>query len=466
MSAEKSCPDAEQLLAMLDSTLSNIEQTKTQHHVDQCPACQSRLENLLEHDLDPDVSWSRLGDDLGETATQLDGPLDQVIADLKSSHWDDETRVEHIPEETPIDFLDPSQQADSMGRLGTYEISEVVGRGGMGVVLKGYDAKLQRVVAVKVLAPELAGNPTARKRFLREAQAAAAVSHDHVVSIYAVDQGKLPYIVMELIDGQSLQEKIDGQGHLELKEILRIGMQIAEGLAAAHKQGLIHRDIKPSNILLENGVERVKITDFGLARAVDDIGITRTGEVAGTPQYMSPEQAQSEPVDQRSDLFSLGSVLYAMCTGRSPFRADNMMAVLRRVCDDTPRSVREVNPDIPEYLEQIINRLLAKNPDDRFQTAQEVSDLLSRFLAHAQDPLSTPLPEMIPVVTPARNGYKPRRRGWLVGAGVLGVLFCSLGLTEATGYTKFATTVIRIVTGGMRANWKRRIILLWYCIAF
>ena len=169
-----------------------------------------------------------------------------------------------------------------------------------------------------------------------------------------------------------------------MKEILRIGSQIAHGLAAAHKQGLIHRDVKPANILLENGVERVKITDFGLARAVDDLSVTRTGEVAGTPQYMSPEQGQGMHVDHRSDLFSLGSVLYAMCTGRPPFRGNNPLAIIRKVVDETPRPIREVNPDIPDWLCAIIDRLLAKDPEDRYQTAAEVANELEESLARLQ----------------------------------------------------------------------------------
>ena len=235
------------------------------------------------------------------------------------------------PDKVPLDFLRPSDQPGCLGTLGPYQIIDVIGRGGMGIVLRALDAKLNRIVAVKVLAPELAANPNARRRFLREAQAAAAVSHPHVVTIHAVDEDKLPYLVMECIVGQSLQEKLDRIGALRLTEILRIGRQVAEGLAAAHEQGLIHRDIKPANILLENGVERVKITDFGLARAVDDVAITRPGKVSGTPQYMSPEQARGERVDHRSDLFSLGCVLYAMCTGAPPFRGDSLPAVIKRL---------------------------------------------------------------------------------------------------------------------------------------
>src|SRR5262249_45218661 len=148
------------------------------------------------------------------------------------------------------------------------------------------------------------------------------VTHDNVIAIHAVeDSGPVPYLVMQYLDGKTLQAKLDGGGSLPLREILRIGLQIADGLAAAHRQGLVHPDVKPANILLENGIERVKITDFGLARAVDDASLTQSGVVAGTPAYMSPEQARGERVDHRSDLFSLGSVLYALCTGHPPFRA-------------------------------------------------------------------------------------------------------------------------------------------------
>src|SRR5205807_415076 len=182
----------------------------------------------------------------------------------------------------------------------------------------------------------------------------------------------LPYLVMSFVAGRSLQERIDAEGPLGVKEIVRIGMQAASGLAAAHAQGLVHRDVKPANILLENGVERVRLTDFGLARAVDDASLTQSGVIAGTPPYMSPEQAQGEAVDHRTDLFSLGSTLYAMCTGHAPFRADSAMAVLRRVCDEQPRPVRAVNPDVPGWLADIIGKLHAKEPAQRFQTAAEV----------------------------------------------------------------------------------------------
>ena len=370
------------------------------------------------------------------------------------------TGTKTVPQigDTNLEFLQPSDDPQSLGRLDQYEILDVVGRGGMGLVLKARDTELNRIVAVKVLAPELASNATGRMRFGREAQAAAAVSHDHVVPIFAVkdkdgnEQSDLPYLVMEYVDGQSLQQKIDGDGPLELKEILRIGQQVAAGLSAAHLQGLIHRDVKPSNVLLQNGVQRVKITDFGLARAVDDVGITRTGEVAGTPQYMSPEQAQGHALDPRSDLFSLGSVMYAMCTGRGPFRADTAVASLRRVCDDTPRPIREINPDVPIWLVNVIDCLLEKDPQHRYQSAEEVSELLSKCLSRLQEVGPTSMPGIV-IPSKHRPAQRPRSRQqdargkWVVAAMLLLALGMTFSVTEATGVTDFSGTVIRLVTG-------------------
>src|SRR5262249_542438 len=215
-----------------------------------------------------------------------------------------------------------------------------------------------------------------------------------------------------------LQERIDRAGPLELKEILRIGHQTACGLAAAHAQGIVHRDIKPANILLENGIERVKLTDFGLARTVDDASVTQSGVIAGTPLFMSPEQAAGESVDHRSDLFSLGSVLYMMCTGHAPFRASGTMAVMKRVIEDPVRPVRESNLEIPDWLEAVIANVHAKKPADRFQSANEVAQLLEQHLAHLQQPGQVPMPARVEPPPVA----KPAHRGWwaaLLGAALL-----------------------------------------------
>src|SRR5262245_19144559 len=329
----------DRLRSFVDDRLSPEQQAELANHLDDCGSCQRALERL--------AASRRLWNHLRRLRRPTDG------SDLGFEHdrgaGRPSTGARPAVAES-LAFLGPSDNPAHLGRIGPYEVTDLLGQGGMGLILKATDPALNRVVAIKVLAPQLAASGAARKRFAREARAAAAVVHEHVVAIYTVDadpRSGLPYLVMPYLAGRSLQERIDQNGPLETKEVLRIGMQAALGLAAAHAQGLVHRDIKPSNILLENGVELVKLTDFGLARAVDDARITQSGVVPGTPQYMSPEQARDGTIDHRADLFSLGSVLYAMCTGHPPFRAETALAVLRRVTDERPRPVREVNPEVP-----------------------------------------------------------------------------------------------------------------------
>ena len=429
-SSTTSCPDAATLRALLDGTLPEAQQGTTQAHVDRCPTCEAALRQMTAGG----ESWIGMVEKLkgsGEEDPKLAAALERLKADDGSGGESSESATD--PQRT-LDFLQPADDPKLLGKLGRHEISEVVGWGGMGVVLKAYDPSLHRVVAVKVLASHLAHHAVARKRFIREAQAAAAVCHDNVVTIHAIEDGSaspahlvtrsvseggrlqdvvpgtstslgappladasgyLPKIIMQFVAGGSLQERIDQEAPLELKEILRIAMQTAAGLAAAHAQGVVHRDVKPANILLENGVQRVKLTDFGLARVMDDASLTLSGVIAGTPQYMAPEQAWGRDVDARADLFSLGAVMYAMCSGHSPFRARTTMAVLKRVCEDAPRPLRAINPDVPDWLVAIIEKLLAKNPEDRFQTATEVSELLGRWLAHVQQPNVVERPQSI-----------------------------------------------------------------------
>jgi WD40 repeat protein/tRNA A-37 threonylcarbamoyl transferase component Bud32 len=335
---------------------------------------------------------------------------------------------EHLARsERELTFLAPPQAPEALGRLDHYDVLEVVGQGATGVVLKARDSKLQRVVALKVLVPQLAASGPARQRFIREAQATAAVRDDHVIAVHAVsDEGPLPYLVMEYIAGITLEDRVRQGGPLELREILRIGLQVASGLAAAHAQGLVHRDIKPANILLENSVQRVKITDFGLARVAADAGPTAGGTLAGTPSYMSPEQARGEPTDYRTDLFSLGSVLYTLCAGRPPFRADTTAEVLTRVRADAPQPVREINPDVPEWLGGLIGKLHAREASARPASAREVAELLGGQLALLQQPSLTP-PPAAPVVSvqaaPRPRGMRSSRR--------LIVALCLVGLLAA-----------------------------------
>jgi serine/threonine protein kinase len=268
------------------------------------------------------------------------------------------------------------------------------------VVFKAFDSELNRPVAVKVLAPHLAGSGAARKRFAREARAAAAIVHEHVVAIHNVEsEHEPPFLVMQYVAGESLQVRLDREGPLGVREILRIARQTAAGLAAAHEQGLVHRDVKPANVLLEEGIDRALLTDFGLARASDDASLTHSGHIPGTPHYMSPEQARGESADRRSDLFSLGSVMYAMCTGHSPFRAETSYGVLRRITDSQPRSIREANPEIPLWLCRIIEKIHAKARGERYESAAEVADVLGHCLAHVQHPATNPLPASVVALT-------------------------------------------------------------------
>ncbi len=446
--------DPNRLRLLLDDELPEEGQIELAEHIERCPSCRRRLESLAA---DAEL-WGQVGQMLRGEA---EGESPTAVLPGRGGAGGEELRGLKAPASggPPLDFLSPADDPQKLGRLGPYEIVEVIGSGGMGVVLKGFDSALNRFVAIKVLAPQLASSASARRRFAREAQAAAAVVHEHVIAIHAVDAGgPTPYLVMPYVAGRSLQARLEESGPLELREILRIAAQTAAGLAAAHAQGLVHRDIKPANILLENGVERVMITDFGLARAIDDASLTQSGVVAGTPQYMAPEQADGKTVDHRADLFSLGSVIYAMCTGRSPFRAETTMAVLRRICEGTPRAIREINPEIPEWLAEIVAKLLKKAPEDRFQSAAEVADLLGRHLAHLQHPTAVPAPGRLEGVA-AGQAQRSRRRRRLA-AGVALLLLVGWGLGELTGVTGVTARVGRRLRDHRwwragRGSWRR-----------
>jgi hypothetical protein len=365
------CPDTSRWQALLADS-SPADSAELESHLVSCSRCRGVLDDLAVGS----SGWLRDANRLA-TLTAAEAEMTRTLHRLRDDLPDD-----HAGPPIVLDFLKPSDLSGVLGTLGRYQVLEILGRGACGIVLKALDPDLLRPVAIKVLAPYLAPSGTARQRFLREARAAAAVSHDHVVTIHAVEPADgLPYLVMEYVTGVSLQGRLDRDGPLPPRDIARIGHQAACGLAAAHAQGLVHRDIKPANILLENGVERVKITDFGLARAADDARLTQSGVAAGTPLYMSPEQARGETVDPRSDLFSLGSVLYTLATGFPPFRAESTMGVLNRITNNSPRPIRETIPDFPPDLEKIIMQLLEKDPAERFQLAADVSFRLTGFLS-------------------------------------------------------------------------------------
>lgn len=414
--------DDQLLLAMLHEELVQEKVDDLLDHVESCVHCQQRVGDLAASS----EEWKRTTDLISDSFDAADGPssFDVPIVGQQPIAW---------TESMARQLLSPASHPEMLGRLGRYEVERLIGSGGMGVVFKAFDSELNRPVAIKLLAPYLAGSGPARKRFSREARAAAAVVHQHVVPIHNVETDReSPFIVMQFVSGESLQDRIDRDGPLDVYEILRIGMQVADGLSAAHQQGLVHRDIKPSNILLEEDVDRALISDFGLARAADDASLTRTGFHPGTPQYMSPEQASGQTVDARSDLFSLGSMLYTMCTGRLPFRAESSLGVMRRITESEPTPIREINPDIPDWLCSVIGKLMAKDKAARFQSASRVHELLESCLNHLQQPELAQLP----VVPGFNDKLRPRpflktRSGILVMISLVpllaltGVLACS-----------------------------------------
>ncbi len=355
-----------------------------------------------------------------------------------------------------LSFLKPPEQPDEIGRLGDYRVIQVIGSGGMGMVLRAEDIRLRRQVAIKTMKPSIAESVDAKRRFLREAQATAALEHDNIVPIYQVGEDNgVPFIAMQYLKGESLKTRLDRLGKLPTAEIVRIGKEVASGLAAAHEHGLIHRDIKPDNIWIEDKTNRAKILDFGLvSAATDDDGLTHSGTVLGTPRYMSPEQALAQPVDHRADLFSLGSVLYHAATGKPPFIANGFTATLIAVANTPPKPLRESASQLPASVASLIMQMLEKKPEQRPQTAGEVAERFTGFeqklrVNRAKQPTDESLYKtshdrnvlVAKAVPPAKP---PRYRGMMIAAAggfaalVLGVIIITI--TNKDGIE----TVIRV----------------------
>ncbi len=413
----------QQLWSVLTGEADQALDERARGHIGNCPECRQRLESLAaKPDLWKHVSTLLDHDGLGDTiALVSDGPRRTGheraghLVDTSQSWLDDH----HVDGFSIQSLLDAPSHPEWLGRLGDYDIEREIGRGGMGVVLKAFDTELNRPVAIKIMSPALAGRGAARQRFAREARAAAAILHPNVIAIHGVSvDHRTPYLVMPYITGPSLEQMVEQNGPLTEKDIVRFAMQIAAGLAAAHSQGVIHRDIKPANILIENGVGRVVITDFGLARAESDVSMTQTGWFAGTPAFMSPEQASGQDVDPRSDLFSLGSVMYYMATGRLPFRAEQPMAILERIRSEYPAPARQINSDISPTLSNLIDNLLAKRPGDRLQTAAELQQILEQYLAHLHQPAAIKRPRVGPAAR-GQHSHLAQRLSWSLAGALL-----------------------------------------------
>lgn len=358
------CLDVDALKAIVLDEMPEGRLSESIQHLNTCVKCRLRLEEV--------AGTSALSDDL----TALSEPADVGQSLEKAIDQLEKSRTQHLVSRTHFDLssiVTPCDDEDLVGLFGPYQVIEVAGRGGMGLVLKAIDPKLDRVVAIKLMSTNT--SPELRDRFLREARSAAAVVHENVVTIHAADElDETPYIVMQYVDGPTLEDVINDYGPLPAPQIVDIANQVATGLAAAHRRGLVHRDIKPANILIDSETGQALLSDFGLVKNNEEGGseLTRTGMLVGTPKYMSPEQATERTTDARSDLFSLGGVLYAMCTGKAPFGGDSTLEILQQVRDHSPQPIHDLNRTIPNDLISVIGRLQQKSPEDRFQSANEL----------------------------------------------------------------------------------------------
>lgn len=444
MSEFNDCPAEQVLLDFVGGLLEDTARRQLETHLAQCSLCREtcRFLNVPQHQPIGGDDSVPLADeeDSSSEESEVELPAGEDSSpshgsEVESADSEDSPPLEGVEVESPdgeafdetkfdLRLLDAANDESALGRMGKYDIVEVIGCGGMAVVFTAYDEALRRTVAIKVLNRRLSDSATARRRFIREARAAAAVSHNNVVTIHSVDEHRhLPFLVMEYISGCSLRDRVRAERQLDPIEALRISAQIAAGLAAAHAQGVVHRDIKPGNIMLEDGVARVKIADFGLARAaaIDNVELTSREFAVGTPAYMSPEQVRGDEVDHRTDLFALGCVMYAMLAGHSPFHGKSTLDTARRVAEFEPARLGELNNRAPAFYCEVVSRLLRKKADDRYQSAAEVAEILKRQLTTINqtptDQLSTLLYTRLP--------WKPAaRRSWIS----LSIVACVVGL--------------------------------------
>ena len=361
------CPSSESLRRIVIGEHSRDELERLAEHLETCEACRQAVEEM-----GGDISAPAEASPDDESAAV---PPDNTVR-MEAGQNSDRPLPQGIP-------LDPPRDSKYIGYLDGYDIQRVIGAGAMGVVVKAYQESLNRAVAIKIMNPTLAQNAVARRRFLDEARHAAELSHDNIVTIHAVSStADRPYIVMSYVKGQSLAELIEAEGPLAPENAARIARQILGALGHAHARRKVHRDIKPANIMLENHIEKVKITDFGIAVSVGQIiRHSEPGQVVGTPAYMSPEQAAGElDVDARSDLFSVGTILYEMLTGLLPFNATSAFERMRKVRKHEPPPIRSLIPDVPEELARIVERALQKDIHARYQTADDFERDLIRFL--------------------------------------------------------------------------------------
>jgi eukaryotic-like serine/threonine-protein kinase len=404
------CPPRNSLNRYLLGEISDADAGLIDAHLSSCPKCRTSLDLLAVDDSLIRNEQQQSGKPLQHNplVEHLHQSLNSLPENLTPGTWGSGCRritsgVGHAANdlEELQSLLAPAQGPDELGRLREFRVLRVLGMGGMGVVMLAEDTTLGRQVALKLMRPALARTARARERFQREARMMARVQHDHVAQVFLVGEERgLAFLAMPLLQGETLETRLQREGRLPIGELLRIGREAALGLEAAHEKGLIHRDIKPANLWLEAPTGRVKILDFGLAREEKGGRASSATMVVGTPSCMPPEQINGQP-EPRSDLFALGCVLYRAATGKPPFEADSLGGLLNQLLFHTPPSVRELNPQLPAPIAALIERLLAKEPADRSGSAREVAETLASLTAA----------EMAQVVPPAVAVPAARRQG-------------------------------------------------------
>ncbi|MBY0525422.1 MAG: protein kinase [Gemmataceae bacterium] len=432
------CPSESALHAFQLGNLPEPSLSEVAAHLESCPKCEARAQRLDTH-VDPVLSAIRKNEAvIQDTLMGDNAPLPAPKPPT--------SRTPAVKGQVQVSytFLSPPVKSGDLGRLGNYRVLRLLGKGGMGYVFHAEDMTLARGVALKVMKPEIGQDGESGQRFLREARLMSSLKHEHLVTVYQVGQeGSAVYLAMELLEGESLADRLKRSPRLEPDRIVRLACEMTSALAVIHGRGLIHRDVKPANIWLEAPGERIKILDFGLARRLqEEVHLTQTGMVVGTPTFMSPEQARGEHVDARSDLFSLGAVLYGMCTGMEPFRGPNVTAVLTALAVESPRPVHELSNAIPRPLSDLVMQLLSKQPERRPPSADAVLERLRLMDGSPSQTRAVPLsrPEW------AQSARTLARRYWLAGlAALMGIFVVSVAWGIVRGFSKPAIPTVASV---------------------
>jgi serine/threonine protein kinase len=451
------CPEGKLLNMYRAGELDSLSREKIEQHLLVCTDCCERADSIAINDTIEDClrSWATGGGEFhddSETNQIIDKVLHASLAQVETSISPNPSETTEISRQPIFGAGDPASSttqpttnleirkedgdADVRGHgglavgtvFGGYRIDRILGRGGMGVVYEAMDERLGRTVAIKVMRADIARKDSARERFLREARAAAAIDHPNVVAIFQVgEENGIPFIAMPRLQGETLRQLLRREEKLDPHRVIDICRQLLQGLAAAHAVGLVHRDLKPDNIWMIKDSRRVAILDFGLAQQLEqDSQLTQSGTILGTPSYMSPEQAFGDKVDGRSDLFSVGVIVYQMLSGRLPFEGKSMAAILIAVTQKTPASLLDIVPGLDRNLHELVQRMLSKAPDQRPASATELLDSLDQWDTSVKTKHDTSI-----VAAPSVEAYGASgriRRGWLVALAMFMAAVLAAGL--------------------------------------